>query len=154
MAHISSIAYQPQGMNYQDQEHAGDYIRVPFANARLVAGHGIEGDQKAGHHPERQINLVSQDWLDAQAPKGYRTRPGQFGEQMIITGIAVEQLSPGTRLQLGAEAVVEVAKARTGCPRLESAQGKPIAGLGPLGVMVRVITDGAVSLGDTVAVLE
>ncbi len=152
MASIYSIVYHPKDQEYQDRE--GDYIRVPIQNAELIADHGIEGDQKAGHQPDRQLNLISLEWLAAVQPKGYKTEPGQFGEQIIIEGLAVEGLNPGDRLQLGSEALIEVTKLRNGCDRLEKAQGVSREGLGPLGAMAKVITGGAIKVGDPVVVLE
>lgn len=151
MAYLYSIVYQPIGQEYQD--HMGDYIRVPAQQVNLIPNHGIQGDQKAGHHPDRQLNLLSQEWLERAAALGYRSAPGQFGEQIIVSGLAMEELQPGTRLQLGG-AVIEISKARTGCNRLEAAQGKSIAGLGALGVLARVITGGSISVGDPVSVVE
>jgi MOSC domain-containing protein YiiM len=152
MASIFSIVYQPKDPAYG--EHAGDYLRLPLERANLVARHGIEGDQKAGHNPVRQLNLLSAEWLTALQPRGYKTQPGQFGEQIIVSGLAVERLEPGVRLQLGNEACIEIPKLRTGCERLEAAQGKSIAGLGPIGAMARVITGGVIQVGDPVVVLE
>jgi len=152
MASIYSIVYHPLDQEYQDRE--GDYIRHPLQSAQLIANHGIQGDQKAGHHPDRHLNLISLEWLAAVKPKGYRAEPGQFGEQIIIAGLAVEGLEPGDRLQLGSEALIEVTKLRTGCERLEAAQGKSRDGLGPLGAMAKVITGGAIKVGDPVVVLE
>jgi len=152
MAAIHSIVYQPQDQNYPDRKH--DYIRVPLEQARLIPGHGIDGDQKAGHNPERQLNLLSLEWLTGIEPKGYRTKPGQFGEQIIVTGLAVEQLEVGARLQLGGEAMIEVTKLRTSCDRLADAQGQPVKELGPLGAMACVLTGGIIRVGDEVRVLE
>jgi MOSC domain-containing protein YiiM len=151
MASIRSIVYHPLDREYENR--AGDYIRVPLERAALVAGHGIDGDQKAGHHPDRHLNLISQEWLDSIQPKGYKTAPGQFGEQIIVSGLAMEALQAGDRLQLGAEVIIEISKLRTGCERLEAAQGRTIQGLGPLGAMARVVTGGAIAVGDTVATL-
>jgi len=152
MASIYSIVYQPQDRAYG--ERRDDYIRVPIPRANLIAGHGLEGDQKAGHNPVRHLNLLSREWLTTLRPQGYKTEPGQFGEQIIVAGLAVERLEPGVRLQLGREACIEITQTRTGCDRLEAAQGKTIKGLGPLGVMATVIAGGAIEVGDPVTVLE
>ena len=152
MAHIHSIVYQPIDQAYG--EHLDYYIRVPLQQARLIADHGIEGDQKAGHNPMRQLNLLSREWLTAIQPKGYKTEPGQFGEQIILADLAVENLEPGTRLQLGNEASIEITKSRTGCERLELAQGKSIEGLGAIGVMAKILAGGTISVGDSVTVIE
>ena len=150
MSRIVHIGFQPPDREYDNRR--GDYIRVPVATARLVAGHGIEGDRKAGHHPDRQVNVISAEWLAARAAEGFRAAPGQFGEQIVVEGLALETLPLGTRLALG-EAVLEVVSRRTGCKRLVAAQGRPIAGIGPVGVMARVISGATVAVGDAVQVI-
>jgi MOSC domain-containing protein YiiM len=154
MGKIHSIVYQPEGMPYDHERQ--DYLRLPLERADLVAGHGIDGDQKAGRHPERQLNILSYEWLQALEPQGYRTAPGQFGEQLIVQDLPLMDLKAGDRLQLGERAVVEITKPRTGCDRLERAQrGKPVVGhLGPLGMLAKVVSGGAIHVGDPVAILS
>ena len=152
MAHIYSIVYQPKDQPYG--ERLDDFIRIPVERASLIAGQGIDGDQKAGRHPNRQLNLLSHEWLLALQPKGHRTGPGHFGEQIVVAGLAVERLQPGVRLQLGREACIEITRPRTGCGRLELAQGLSVAGLGPIGILARVIASGTIGVGDPVTVLE
>jgi MOSC domain-containing protein YiiM len=67
----------------------------------LIAGHGIEGDDKDGRSPRRQLNLLSYEWLRERKKEGYKTKPGSFGEQLIIKGMAVENLQRVDRLQPG-----------------------------------------------------
>ena len=153
MASITSIVYQPEDMRY-DGPHSGDYHRMPAERVTLVADFGIAGDLKAGKQSDRQLNLISQEWLAKVAPLGYKTAPGEFGEQIIVSGLAVETLPVGVRLWLGEDACVEVTSARTGCSRLQDVQGKTIEGLGALGVMAKVISGGAVAVGDPVRVEE
>lgn len=153
MAELISIVYQPLDREYAGPRDA-DYIRVPLEAAELVAGHGLRGDRKAGHNANRQVNILSAEWLAQAAEQGYRTSPGQFGEQLIFAGLDAAALPSGTRLRLGDAAVLEIVKGRTGCERLEAAQGKSIAGLGPIGALARVIEGGAIRVGDSVAVLE
>lgn len=154
MGKIYSIVYQPEGKSYDHERE--DYLRLPLERADLVAGHGIEGDQKAGHNPERQLNILSYEWLQALEPQGYRTGPGQFGEQIIVQGLPLMDLNTGDRLQLGEHAVVQITKPRTGCDRLERAQrGKPVVGhLGPLGMLAKVVSGGTIRVGDPVALLS
>jgi MOSC domain-containing protein YiiM len=149
MAHLSSIVYQPRDLTYEPG--ATDFIRLPLARVELVAGKGLRGDRKAGRNPDRQVNILSAEWLQMAATRGYRTGPGQFGEQLIVAGLDVVALPPGARLRLGA-AVLEIVKGRSGCSRLEAAQGQSIAGLGPIGVLARVIVGGEIAVGDEVVV--
>jgi MOSC domain-containing protein YiiM len=152
MASIYSIVYQPKDQKYIERQAA--FIRIPVQQAQLIAGYGIEGDQKGGHDPLRQLNILSHEWLLTQQPKGYKTQPGQFGEQIILAGLAVESLEPGARLQLGNEAQIEIAKRRMPCERLQAAQGKSIEDLGPVGMLAKVIVGGQIRVGDEVTVLE
>lgn len=151
MAHITSIVYQPTDVEYG--ERLDYFIREPVEAAVLIAGHGIEGDHKAGHHPDRQLNLLSDSWLESVKSLGYKTKPGEFGEQLIIGGLAVEKLASGDRLVFDDEVAIEIIKPRTGCSRLEIAQGKSIEGIGYIGMLARVITGGPIRVGAAVTVI-
>ena len=96
----------------------------------------------------------SAEWLAARAAEGYRAGPGQFGEQLIVEGLAVETLPAGTMLALGPEAIIAITKGRTGCERLQAVQPRPTTGLGPIGVLARVVMGGPIRVGDAVRVLE
>jgi MOSC domain-containing protein YiiM len=149
MANITSIVYQPHDRRYATGDV--DFIREPLSSVELVAGRGLRGDRKGGN-PNRQVNVLSREWLDEAAAQGYRAGPGQFGEQLIVEGLDVTALPLGTRLHLGDAAELEIASRRTGCERLAAAQGQSIAGLGPVGVMARVVTGGTIRVGDPVTV--
>ncbi|MCA9911009.1 MAG: MOSC domain-containing protein, partial [Anaerolineae bacterium] len=132
------------------------FNRVAVATARLIAGHGIEGDWKAGRNPKRQINLVARETLDGLAREGYRTGPGEIGEQIVVRGLDLMALAPGSRLRLGESALIEITMARTPCDWLGLVQGKPdapTAAQGRVGVMARVIEGGIVRVGDPVQVI-
>ena len=149
MAQIYSIVYQPSDKKYGSPN--GDYIRVPLQQAMLIADHGIEGDAKAGKNPNRQLNLLSLSWLERLKPLGYRTDPGQFGEQIIIKDMDVGELQPGDRLRLGQTATIEITKARTGCERLSAAQGQSNEAFeNQVGMLARVITGGEITVGTAV----
>ena len=152
MAHISSIVIQPNGRDYG--EDFSNFIREPVQSANLVAKHGLEGDAKAGHHPRRQVNFLTEDWLAARASEGYRAEPGNFGEQLILAGVAFDSLQAGDHVQLGAEAVLEIVGGRPGCSRLEAAQGKALdpAFQPAIGMLTRVIQGGPTQVGDPVIV--
>jgi MOSC domain-containing protein YiiM len=78
-----------------------------------------------------------------------------MGEQIVISGLASEQLAGGTCVRLGDMALIEVLKARTGCDRLRQIQGcTPDAVAGRLGVIARVVTGGIIRVGDAAAVVS
>jgi MOSC domain-containing protein YiiM len=153
MAAIQSIVYQPVDQEYD--ERPGHFIRVPIDKVNLIANHGIEGDAKAGHNPDRQLSLLSNHWVEAMQGKGFKTNPGDFGEQIVIQGVSLEDLQPGDRLLMGAGALVEFTKIRTGCTRLETAQGNSLeADIEYIGMMAKVLNGGIIKVGDPVQVLE
>ena len=149
MSKIYSIVYQPEDKKYGDR--IGDFIREPLQEATLVADHGIKGDAKAGRGRSRQVNILSREWLDGLKALGYRTEPGEFGEQITVQGLEVEKLQPGERLQIGESATIEITKARMGCGRLEAAQGRSNDAFGGMvGMLAKVVAGGDIRVGDEV----
>lgn len=145
---LKSIVYKPK----QQRSQKDHYLRVPLHVARLITGHGIEGDAKGGH-PKRQLNVLSAETLTELAAEGYQIAPGQLGEQLVISGIRVETLPSGTILQIGESARIEILKLREGCDRFEVIQHKTSYD-GRLGMMARVVMDGTIAIGDPVVIVR
>jgi molybdopterin adenylyltransferase len=152
--HITSITFRPlpDAAETSDADRVA-YLRVAAQHANLIAGHGIQGDAKAGRGDTRHLNLMSEETLAGLRAEGYTVEPGAMGEQLIVSGINVDTLPAGARLQLGQRAVIEITKPRTGCQRFAAVQGKPPAD-GRMGVMARVIEGGPIQLGDPVHLLQ
>ena len=147
---IESIVYQPLATEVTH----GKFYRVPIDSVRLLAGHGIEGDRKAGRNPKRHLNIMMRETLDELADYGYKTDAGQMGEQLQIRGIDIDSLPEGTLLQIGARAVIRLNKPRTGCVWLEHVQDRPVnETIGKLGIMASVIESGLIRVGDTISLL-
>jgi MOSC domain-containing protein YiiM len=150
MSRITSIVYTPKG----SRKSSTQYIRVPIETANLVAGYGIEGDTKGGSR-KRQLNLMSAEMVDQLQQEGYKTAPGQLGEQIVIAGLDVAALTGGERIQIGESACVEIGALREPCERFAGIQGKSAASAeGRVGVMAKVIASGVIRVGDEVKVLE
>ncbi len=147
MATIYSLVYSPGASEHTPPYH---FNRRPTQTVTLIAGHGIQGDHKAGHHPERQLNIMSYETLQHLAEAGFQVAPGQMGEQIIVQGLALETLESGTQLQLG-EAVIEVVKPRNGCAWFIQVQGKATPP-GALGVLAKVLLGGSIHVGDSVSI--
>jgi len=150
MISIASIVYKPEGSETNPEDH---YLRVPLDHADLVAGYGIEGDRKGGN-PKRNLNIMSLETLEALHAEGFSTLPGQMGEQIVLRGLDLGNLSEGDQLQFGEQAIVEVVSHRTGCQRFEHIQGKsPQQAAGRMGVMARVVASGNININDPVQLL-
>lgn len=127
--------------------------RVTPARVNLIAGHGIEGDRKAGHHPKRHLNIMAHEVVSRLTVDGIAVQPGQLGEQLIVAGIDLAALPNGARLHLGQSAVIEITMPRAGCTRygqIEDAADDEI----PLGVMARVLAGGMLAVGDNISILS
>jgi MOSC domain-containing protein YiiM len=142
----------------------------------LVAGHGIEGDVHAGptvrHRFDararpaqpnlRQVHLLDAERLEVLASRGFAVAVGAVGENVLTRGLDLVALPRGTRLHLGASAVVELTGRRRPCRQLEGvAPGLMAASLEPgpdgrptsrIGVLAVVLAGGGVQAGDPIRV--
>jgi MOSC domain-containing protein YiiM len=143
---------------------------------RLLEGLGVEGDAHNGatvqHRSRlqatpdvpnlRQVHLVAIELLDELNGRGFRVAPGDIGENVTTRDVDLLALPIGTRLRLGALAVVEVTGLRNPCAQLDRFQDGLRAAVldrddaGELirraGVMSVVVTGGEVVVGDPIAI--
>lgn len=143
---------------------------------RLLAGWGVEGDAHMGvtvkHRSRvardpsqpnlRQVHLIHAELHDELRARGFSVHTGEMGENITTRGIDLLRLPVGTRLHLGAEAVVEITGLRNPCAQLDRLQpGLMAAVLGrdaqghvvrKAGVMGVVLTGGEVRLADPIRV--
>ena len=153
------------------------FSKKPRGALRLIAGLGVAGDAHAGITVQhlsriakdptvpnlRQVHLIQAELLDELAGKGFTITPGAVGENITTRGIDLLGLAQGTRVRLGAEAVIEITGLRNPCHQLNRmAPGLMDAVLsraedGSLirrcGVMAVVVTGGVVRTGDKVAIV-
>jgi len=147
-----------------------------LAAIRLLEGLGVEGDAHAGttvkHRSRvlknpfqpnlRQVHLIHAELHDDLRAAGFVVAAGQMGENITTRGVALLDLPTGTRLWLGAEAVIEITGLRNPCSQLDSIQRGLMAAVldrdaeGNLirkaGVMAVVVAGGVVRPGDTITV--
>ncbi len=143
---------------------------------RMIEGVGVEGDAHSGatvQHlarmsktPElpnlRQVHVLHAELLDELNGRGFFVRPGDIGENVTTRGVDLLGLPTGSRLHLGAKAVVEITGLRNPCGQLDDFQ-EGLKGavldrddqgnvIRKSGVMGTVITGGDVRPGDPVRV--
>ena len=78
--------------------------KTPQPMARLVADHGIENDAHAGSG-HRQVSLLTAEDI---ATMPLAVKPGDFAENLIVSGVDLAGLGLGSRLRLGGEAELTV----------------------------------------------
>lgn len=70
----------------------------------------------------RQIHLIDIALIEALRDAGFDVGPGVMGENITTRGIDLLSLPRGTRLRVGAEAVVEITGLRNPCRQLDDHQ--------------------------------
>ncbi|WP_053205961.1 MOSC domain-containing protein [Jiangella muralis] len=142
----------------------------------LLAGLGVDGDAHSGttvkHRSRvrrdpsqpnlRQVHLIHAELHDELTAAGFAVGPGQLGENVTTRGVDLLGLATGTRLRLGAEAVIEVTGLRNPCYQIDDFQPgvlKEVVGrdadgeiVRRAGVMAIVLVGGEVRPGDPIAV--
>ncbi|WP_218624505.1 MOSC domain-containing protein [Glaciihabitans sp. dw_435] len=153
-----------------------DFSKAPVASIRLITGWGIEGDAHAGHtaqhvyiakkDPTRanltQVHLLPEEVFAEVAALGHDVTAGGLGENVTTRGLVLRTLPLGTRLHLGADAIVEVTGLRSPCSQINRFQKGLMKALiakdaadrviRKAGIMSVVVADGVVYPDDEVRV--
>jgi MOSC domain-containing protein YiiM len=152
------------------------FSKTPSLGIRLLAGLGIAGDGHMGETVKhrsrvrkdptqpnlRQVHLMHAELFDELRTRGYVVKPGDLGENITTSGIDLLALPTGTRLHLGASAVVEITGLRNPCIQLDTFQKGLMAAtldkdadgnlIRKAGIMSIVISQGDVRPGDAIRV--
>jgi MOSC domain-containing protein YiiM len=156
--------------------HGHHFSKTPTFSIRLLTGLGVAGDAHMGETVKhrsrvrkdptqpnlRQVHLMHAELFDELREKGFAVQPADLGENITTSGIDLLALPTGTRLHIGATAVVEVTGLRNPCIQIDGFQkglmaatldkdagGNPIR---KAGVMSIVLADGDVRPGDAIRV--
>jgi MOSC domain-containing protein YiiM len=116
-----------------------------------VGGKGFLGDRCFGKR-HRQALLVSTRWLDEF---GYQ--PGTLREQITVDLPELQDLAPGTRLQVG-DVEIEIEQDCTPCAKMAARLGEQPENFKAKtslkrGMLAKVRTDGRIKVGDEVRLL-
>ena len=159
------------------REDAHRFAKRDCEAIHLVAGLGVEGDAHFGatvqHRSRmaktpdaanlRQVHLIHAELFEELAVRGFAVAPGAMGENVTTLGIDLLGQSRGTRLRLGADALIELTGLRNPCRQIDDNIGKGATAAtldkaddGSLvrkaGVMAIVLEGGEVRAGDPIAI--
>ncbi|GHV37200.1 molybdenum cofactor biosynthesis protein MoaC [Spirochaetia bacterium] len=116
---------------------------------RIVEGFGIEGDAHGGNW-HRQISLLSREKIEDFNRLGASVNNGDFGENIIVSGIDLRSLPVGTQLKFN-DALLEVTQIGKEChSHCEIFKWAGDCIMPREGIFARVITGGSIGKGDTV----
>jgi MOSC domain-containing protein YiiM len=157
-----------------DAAHAFSKHVVP--QITLLEGQGVEGDAHCGvtvqHRSRvaqdptqpnlRQVHLIHAELIDELVAAGFEVGPATMGENITTRGMALLELPTGTRLRIGADAVVEITGLRNPCFQLDDHQAgltHAVLDRGPDGELIRkagvmgiVLAGGEVTAGNAIVV--
>ncbi|MBA3709593.1 MAG: MOSC domain-containing protein [Planctomycetes bacterium] len=152
------------------------FSKTPVWGIRLLAGIGVEGDVHAGptvthrsrvaRDPQqpnlRQVHLLHSELFTELTPAGFALGAGDIGENITTSGIDLLALPSGTRLHVGATAVIVITGLRTPCVQLDRFKPglmKAMIGRDACGAVIRksgvmgiVAAGGDVAAGDPISV--
>ncbi len=127
--------------------------KTNVGSARFVEDWGIEGDAHAGKW-HRQVSLLSWDKIEAFRAKGAEVRDGDFGENLVVSGIDFSALPIGTKFRCN-DVVLELTQIGKECHshcEIYKVMGECI--MPREGVFTRVLHGGTISVGDTLTIME
>ena len=152
------------------------FSKTPSLGIRLLRGLGVAGDAHMGETVKhrsrvrkdpmqpnlRQVHLIHAELFDELRAKGFAVKPGELGENITTSGVDLLALPTGTRLHLGASAVVEITGLRNPCIQIDNFQKGLMAAtldkdadgnlVRKAGIMSIVIAEGDVRPCDAVGV--
>ena len=79
----------------------------------LIEGYGLEGDAHAGSW-HRQVSLLSYEAFQDFEERGAGVVPGDFGENLLVSGFDFKNLPVGTRFRYG-EVLLEMTQIGKEC---------------------------------------
>jgi MOSC domain-containing protein YiiM len=127
--------------------------KVPVNTARVLEGHGLEGDAHAGTW-HRQISFLAAESIRETRAKGLEVDFGDFAENIATEGIDWTSLPVGTRVKLGHHVEVEISQIGKECHKKCAIYYQAGDCIMPReGVFARVLQGGEIACGDAITVL-
>jgi MOSC domain-containing protein YiiM len=137
--------------------------KSPVQGRVPLRGVNLRGDDQADRTvhggPDKAVYAYAAEETELwEGELGMTLGPGAFGENLTVRGVAVSTAVIGERWAVG-DALLEVAQPRLPCFKLGLRMGDPgfvkrFAHTGRPGAYLRVVNEGDIGAGDTIAVLE
>lgn len=128
--------------------------KEPVAEAVLIPEHGLRGDAHAGTW-HRQVSFLAHEGIRAAKEAGLDVDFGDFAENIATEGIDWPRVPVGTRVKLGAEALLEITQIGKECHTrcaIYHLAGDCI--MPKQGVFARVLVGGTIRVGDAMTLLS
>jgi MOSC domain-containing protein YiiM len=96
----------------------GGVPKLPVETVTIgVQGLDGDGHRDHAHHggPDRAVCLFSLEAIEALQAEGHPIAPGTLGENLTVHGLDWPRVTPGRRLRVGPEVVLEVTRYTSPC---------------------------------------
>lgn len=154
MSAFTSVAARPTVLAVSISP--GGIPKLPIAAGTVVAD-GIVGDGRAhAKHlrPDRAVSLLDYEIMQQLEQEGFPLVPGAAGENLTVTDLNVQSMTPGTLLQIG-DTILRLEQPRKPCfvldaidPRLKDAI------VGRCGYLASVVRTGTIAPGMRVTIVS
>jgi len=112
---------QEHGRVFQVNVSNGGVPKLPVREAWVTAL-GLKGDRQrnttAHGGPERAVCLYSLERILSLQAEGHPVFPGSAGENLTLFGVDWDEVTPGKRLKIGEDVLLEVVSYTTPCDNL------------------------------------
>lgn len=130
--------------------------KEPCPSVLFVKDFGIAGDAHASEDTHRQVSLLAVESIEKMKGKGLDIGYGDFAENLVVAGLELHLLPPGTRLCVAGSVVLEVTQIGKVCHNKGCAIFRQVGTciMPKEGIFSRVIVGGEVRTGDSIEVME
>ena len=129
--------------------------KTPVPGAELIANSGLAGDAHAGSW-HRQVSILASENTESVRRAGLpELKAGDFAENLLISGLPLDQLGLGSKIQLGSQAELLITQIGKSCHNpciIQKQTGDCI--MPRLGLFARVTRGGTIATGDAAIVKE
>lgn len=128
--------------------------KTTIDEAILLQDHGLEGDAHAGPW-HRQVSFLASESIERSQKQGLDVTFGDFAENIATTGIDWKNVSIGTKVKLGDNALVEITQIGKECHNKCAIYYQAGDCIMPKeGIFGRVLQGGKIACGDGITVLQ
>ena len=128
--------------------------KVTVEEADIVKDHGLKGDAHAGPW-HRQVSFLAAESIEGARRQGLDVTFGDFAENIATSGIDWKNVPIGTRLKLGASALVEITQIGKECHNRCAIYYMAGDCIMPReGIFARVLEGGKIHCGDKIHIID
>ena len=125
-----------------------------IGKCRAIKHYGLEGDAHAGKW-HRQVSLLATESADVMRNKGLEIKDGDFGENIVTSGIELKSLPVGTTLKIGNDILIRVTQIGKLCHDRCAIYYKAGDCIMPReGIFAEILNNGIIATGDEISILE